>query len=273
MQAASREAFAALRPQVESVLSRFSTTSGLNDLAAELYAVAALFEAQPRLRRSVADPAAPAEARSGLVSRLVEGKVSASALSVVRTAVAQRWSSPWDLLDAIESSADEVLLASAERDGALDEVEDELFRLERILDAQSQLTTLLDEQTATVQRRQDLLRGIVGAKVNGVTLALLEHAVASRRKRTIVLAIDDLIEAAAARRERSVARVVSAVALSDRQQNALAAKLSDLYGRAIDVRWAVDPTIRGGLIVRIGDEVIDGSVATRLTQARSSLTG
>jgi len=273
MQAASREALAALRPQVESVLSRFSTSSGLSDLAAELYAVAALFESQPRLRRSVADPAAPVEARAGLVRSLIEGKVSASALSVVTDAVSQRWSSPWDLLDAIESAADDVLLAAAERDGALDEVEDELFRVERTLDAQSDLTTLLDEQTASAERRQGLLEQIIGGKVNPATLALLKHAVASRRKRSIVLAIDDLIEAASARRERSVARVVSAIPLTDQQQNALAAKLTEVYGRSIDVRWAVDPQIRGGLIVRVGDEVIDGSVATRLVQARSGLSG
>ena len=96
---------------------------------------------------------------------------------------------------------------------------------------------------------------------------------ASHRKHSVGFAIDDLLQAAARRRERSVAKVVSAVELSDAQQARLVAALTELYGRPISVRTAVEPAVRGGLVVRIGDEVIDGSVAARLTQARSALAG
>jgi F-type H+-transporting ATPase subunit delta len=84
------------------------------------------------------------------------------------------------------------------------------------------------------------------------------------------LAIDDLIEAAGVRRERSVARVISAAPMTDQQQSALADKLTQLYGRRIEVRYALNPSIRGGLVVRVGDEVIDGSVASRLIQIRNA---
>ena len=84
---------------------------------------------------------------------------------------------------------------------------------------------------------------------------------------------DRLIEAAGARRMRSVARVVSAVEMTDQQQGKLAEKLSQLYGRRIEVRHAVDPSVRGGLVVHIGDEVIDGSVASRLNQIRATFAG
>jgi F-type H+-transporting ATPase subunit delta len=97
--------------------------------------------------------------------------------------------------------------------------------------------------------------------------------VTSQRKRSVLLAIDDLIEAAGRRRERSVARVVSAIELTDRQQGELAERLSQMYGRRIDVRHAVDPSVRGGLVVHLGDEVIDGSVASRLTKIRSAFAG
>ena len=72
------------------------------------------------------------------------------------------------------------------------------------------------------------------------------------------------------RRERSVARVVSAVPMTDEQQSALADKLSQVYGRRIEVRYAINPSIRGGLVVRVGDEVIDGSIAARLAQIRGA---
>jgi F-type H+-transporting ATPase subunit delta len=268
--AASREALAALRPELESVIGRFSAEDGFTGLADELYGVAGVLESQPRVRRLLADPAAPSSARSGLAESLFGGKIGASALSVTKSAVELRWSSPWDLLDAIETSADDVLLAAAEQAGVIATVEDELFRLERILDAESELTTLLDEASADVGRRQNLLDGLVAGKVHNVTAALLRHALASNRKRSILLALDDLVEAAAGRRNRSIARVVSAVALTDAQLDSLSARLTGMYGRSIDVRLTVDPTIRGGLVVRVGDEIIDGSVSGRQSDVRNA---
>ena len=273
MQAASREAMGAVRAQVNSVLGRFSTTSGLVGLAEELYSVASLLTAQPRLRRRLADPASTPEQRTGLADALLTDKISASALSVVDTAVAARWSAAWDLVDAIETSGDDVLLAAAESDGVIAAVEDELFRLERILDAESALTTLLDEATADVGKRADLVERLLDGKANPLTIALVRHAVMTQRKRSILLALDDLIEAASARRERSVARVISAVDMTDAQQAALAERLSEVYGRPIDVRYALDPSIRGGLVVRVGDEVIDGSLVTRLQEVRAAFAG
>jgi F-type H+-transporting ATPase subunit delta len=70
-----------------------------------------------------------------------------------------------------------------------------------------------------------------------------------------------------------VARVVSAVPLTDAQESRLTAVLSEQFGRRISVRTAVEPGIRGGLMIRIGDEVIDGSVSTRLAAARTAVTG
>jgi len=268
--AASREALVALRPEVESVIGRFSAEDGFTGLADELYGVAGVLDAQPRLRRMLADPASPASARQELIESLVGDKVSASALAVAKAAVAQRWSSPWDLLDAIESSADDVLLAAAEHAGVINTVEDELFRLERILDTESALTAILDEAGADITRRQALLESLIGGKVHALTAALVRHAVASGRKRSVLLALDDLVEAAAARRERSIARVISAVALSSAQQSALASRLAEIYGRNIDVRLTIDPTIRGGLVVRVGDEIIDGSVSARQSEVRGA---
>lgn len=270
MHAASREALGGVRAQVNAVLGRFARTEGLTGLAEELYSVAELLTAQPRLRRRLADPAAPPDQRTGLAQALLDGKISASALSVVSTAVAARWSTAWDLVDAIETSGDDVLLAAAERDDSIATVEDELFRLERILDNESSLTTLLDEATVDARKRSELIEQVLRGKASPVTTALVRHAVATQRKRSILLALDDLIEAAGARRERSVARVISAVDLTDEQMTALGERLSQLYGRRIEVRYAVDPAIRGGLVVRVGDEVIDGSVASRLDEIRSA---
>ncbi|MGI8666324.1 MAG: F0F1 ATP synthase subunit delta [Jatrophihabitans sp.] len=273
MHAASREALTALRERLEAVTGRFSTSDGLSGLSQELYAVAEVLNGQPRLRRALADPSTSATGRADLAGRLLEGKVGASALQIVREAVSLRWSASWDLVDSLELIADEALFSAAEQDGIADRIEDELFRFERILDAQSELTVLLDEASATADRRVALLDSVLGDKVHPITRQLLSHAVSSRRKHTVSFAIDELLEAASRRRNRSVARVVSAVELTTEQQSRLTAALTELYHRPISVRIALDPMVRGGLVVHIGDEVIDGSVAARLTQARSALAG
>jgi F-type H+-transporting ATPase subunit delta len=271
LRSASRQAITALREQAAP--DKRASAADLTTLADELYAVADVLVRQPRLRRTLGDPATKAEGRSGLVEQLFGGKVGPAALAVAKTAVAQRWSTPWDLTDALEGAGDDALFAAAEKDGQLDQVEDELFRLERILGADGDLTGLLDESTVPAARRNELLDSLVANKVSPVTLALLRHAVSSQRKRSVLLAIDDLLQQAAARRQRSVARVISAVPLTKTQEKRLAAALKQFYGRNISIRTAIDPAVRGGLIVRVGDEIIDGSIATRFTEARAAVAG
>ncbi len=273
MRAASRRALDALLETEQSVFGGRVSAKTLAELADELYAVAGVLVAQPRLRRTVGDPATAAQRRTDLVEQLFADKVAKQTLEIVKAAASERWSSPWDLTDAIEGSGDNALFAAAEKDHSFDTVEDELFRFERILENEGETTALLDEVAVDPSRRIGLLDSLVKDKVSAATLALLHHAVVSPRKRSIVLAIDDLLENAAKRKERTVARVISAVELSDAQVQRLTAALRDIYDREISVRTAIDPDVRGGLVVRVGDEVIDGSVATRLATARSALTG
>ena len=273
MRSASRQALASLREAQQSAIGARVSADKLGSLAEQLYAIAGLLVGNPRLRRALGDPATHREARSELLRQLVEGKVESTALAIASSAVEQRWSSPWDLCDALESAGDDLLFAAAEKGKTLDRVEDELFRLERILQGNGDLLGLLDEQGVDPQRRVALLDALVDGKVGDTTLALLRHAITSQRKRSILQAIDDLLDQATARQERSVARVLSAAPLSDAQEQRLAAALSEIYGRAISVRTAIEPSLRGGLVVRVGDEVIDGSIATRLATARNALAG
>ncbi len=273
MTGASRVSLAVVRERLDGLSGRFSTTEGRTGLAAELYAVADLLASQPRLRRAVADPASSTTSRGELIESLLSGKVSATGLDIVRTAAQQRWASPWDLGDALEQVADDALLASAAADGSLGEVEDELFRLERILGAEPELTTLLDQADLPGEPRAELVRTLLAGKASPVTHELVEHAVASLRKRSVEHAIAAQLEAAAARQSRSIARVISAVALTDAQEELIATTLSAMYGRPIAVRTFVEPSVQGGLVIRVGDEVIDGSVASRIAAARKAVAG
>ena len=271
MRSASRTAAQQLRPRKRAVIDGEGSVDGLLSLASELYAVADVLVRDPRVRRALGDPATAAERRTQLIGRLIEGKVAASTVEIAKAIVSERWSSPWDMTDALEVAGDDAMFAAAERDHVLDQVVDELFRFERVLDSQSELTVLLDEKPVDPDRRIGLLRQVLAGKVNRITLALLEHAIRSQRKHTLAFAIDDLLEEAAARQAQSMARVLSAVELTPEQTAQLTRTLSEIYGRPITVRTAVAPSIRGGLVVRVGDEVIDGSVAARLSSAHLAL--
>ena len=88
-----------------------------------------------------------------------------------------------------------------------------------------------------------------------------------------------LAEIAVALRERMrraeaepvAAEIISAIPLTDAEREALVARLESQYGAGLDVRYVVDPAILGGLIVRVGDKLIDGSVATKLAAMKQAL--
>jgi F-type H+-transporting ATPase subunit delta len=242
-------------------------------LADELSSVANLLGGQPRLRRTLADPATDRELRGQLVRTLLAGKIGDEALDLTSAAASQRWSQPWDLADGLQTLAEDVLLVSAEQQGRLDDVEDELFRFERILADNGELVATLDEASVPADTRIDLVRTLLDGKVNPITFELVAHAITSGRKASLQLAIDDLLEASAVRRNRSVARVISAVELTDAQNDRLGVALSEIYGRPIAVRSAIDPAVQGGLEIRVGDELIDGTIASRIQAARAALAG
>jgi F-type H+-transporting ATPase subunit delta len=122
-------------------------------------------------------------------------------------------------------------------------------------------------------RRIDLLDRLIEGRVNAATRRLLEQVVRAPRGRTLERAIERLVELAAARRERYVAYVRAPTPLTEEQEARLAAVLARIYGRAVVLRVEVVPELLGGLVVRINDEVIDGSLAGRLAAARQRLAG
>jgi F-type H+-transporting ATPase subunit delta len=248
-----------------------SGASELSRLADDLFAVLALLEREHALRRALADPSTPGGARSGLADRLLSGKVGRPALDVVSDLVTSRWSRSIDLLEALETLARTAALGVAEKDGSLDRVEDELFRFGRILDREPELARLLSDSATPADKRVGLLREVLGQKVATVTAKLLEQAVRTPRSRNLDVTAEELSELAAARRDRYVAHVRTPVRMTAEQEQRLTDSLTRLYGRPISLQVELDPDLLGGLVVRVGGELIDGSVAGRMAAARRNL--
>jgi F-type H+-transporting ATPase subunit delta len=267
LQAASRESLAAAGERLDAVVDASSATD-LGTLGDELFAVTRLVVAQKPLRTHLADPSVAPESRSSLIRQVLGSQVGERALEVVAGIVGSRWSRSLDLVEALETVARRATLAVAEKDGSLDEVEDQLFRFGRILDREPELTALLVDITQPEEKRAALLDSVLGGdRVSPVTAALLRQTVRIPRGRALDLAAEELSELAAARRDRYVARVITAVALTDEQERRLADTLTRIYGRPMSLQVELDESLLGGLVVEVGGEVIDGSVAGRLAAA------
>ena len=272
MQGASRSSLASLR-DVLNERADGANARTLGELADTVFSVVTLFAGSGSLRRTISDPALTSDQKLSLVDNLFAQRLSDDALAIVREVARLRWSSPRDVVDALEAVAVEAALQQAETQGVLDEVEDELFRFERIVESQSGLRAALTDRYLPTERKRELLHRLLDGKVADVSLALIERAALAPRGRTVERVLDEFTELAAARRERLIAHVTSAVALSDEQQEALAEALRREFGRNVRLQVVIDDTLIGGLTVRVGDELIDGSVLRHLGAARRQMSG
>lgn len=157
--------------------------------------------------------------------------------------------------------------------GEIDEVEDELFRFARLLDGEDALRSVLADTTLPVMGRLAVLDDLLMAKVRPATLRLGRFVLHAGRLRDLVGLFEWLVELAAAERGRRVAEVRSAVDLDAAERDRLAAGLGRLVGRTVEVRVVIDPSVVGGMLVAIGDLIIDGTIRLRLERLRDALAG
>ncbi|MDX8145709.1 F0F1 ATP synthase subunit delta [Lentzea sp. BCCO 10_0061] len=271
LHAASREALAAAELRLLELADATTSTDDLAKLGEELFAVLGLLIQQRSLRGALADASSEAAGREQLLTGLFGGKVSDATLQVLVAVVTARWSSPRELVDGVESLARTALLVRAERDGQLDSTEDELFRLGRIVAGSNELELLLADPAGDASGKVALVDSLIEGKVSPVTKTLVDQLVRNPRGVRVADGLSELADLAAKRRQRSVAHVRSAVALTAEQVDRLTATLTTIYSRPIALHVEVDPALGGGLTIKIGDEIIDGSIAGRLAALRRNL--
>ena len=268
MRGISRASLAEVEQRLTPLVSDAGAATTLGD---ELFAIAGLLATQPALRRALSDPSRSADARAGLATAILGGKVSDAASGLVAAVAAARWSAPGDLTDAVEQLAVRAIVAAAEQEGRLDSLEDELFRFGRIVSSQPALRIALSNPFVPANAKRDLLDQLLAGKTTPEALRLIIQAVINPLGRSLDFSLEEYTRIAASRRERLVAEVHSAIPLTEQQRVRLGAALASAYGHQVDLNVVIDPRVTGGLTVRIGDELIDGSVAARLAEARRRL--
>lgn len=173
--------------------------------------------------------------------------------------------------DAIVRGYARALFAVAEAEGSLGVVEDELFAFAKAVEREGGLREALTDPALPAERKRALVDEIFAGKANPVTVNVLHFLVEQGRAREIASIIQGLAEVAAEQRQHQMAEVRTAVPLTQKQRASLADALSKATGRDVEVKAVVDPTVIGGALAKVGDEVFDGTVRARLEDARQIL--
>jgi F-type H+-transporting ATPase subunit delta len=269
MRGASRASYAALRDQFGAIAVGPATSEQIGD---QLFAVVRLLDSEHGLRRALADSGKPSAEKSGVARRLLHGRVSEATEGLVADAAAAAWATSGDFADALEQLAIEALTMAAQYGGTLDDLEDDLFRFGRLVSAQTGLRVALVGPT-TPEAKASLLASLLSDKVSGPSLSLITQVLTHPRGRSPQAVLDLAAGIAARRREQLIAVVRAATELSAAQRRRLLDTLTAAYGQGIHLNVVHDPAVIGGVSVQIGDELIDGTVASRLAAVRRKLAG
>ena len=171
--------------------------------------------------------------------------------------------------EKIQGYAQAILaVASAESNGA--QIEDEIYRFSQVLQSSEELKSTLNDASIPSARRQQIVEDLLDGQVTQTTVALVSMVVAAGMGSDIKAIADKVVGLGAESRDKAVAEVYSVVDLSSDQQQRLAAALKSATGKDVEMKIIIDESVMGGLLVQIEDEVIDGTVRTRLKQLREA---
>ncbi len=165
------------------------------------------------------------------------------------------------------------ILDIAAAEGAAERVGDELFRIANAVNANAQLHDTLTDRSIPLERRVKVVADLAEGRASGLTVELAGFLIARGRVKDLGRIAERVLSVAAERSGKAVAEVRTAVELDADTAERLAAALSAVTGRDVEVKTVIDPHVVGGVVARIGDTVIDGSVRRRLERLRQSLEG
>ena len=269
MQGSSGDSLSRLTEALATALDGGADGATVGD---SLFGAADVLREQPALRRAATDPSTEGEAKSALAKGVFGSHLDAAATEIVAQAAGLRWAASRDLAAALEQLGVVAYVKAADAAGDGDRLEAELFRFGRLVGDNPTLRDALSDPARSAADKQALVRSLLDGKAAAGTIRLAERAVSGVHL-TVARAIDEYTKVAAASRNRLVALVRTATPLSADEQGRLGDVLGRSYDRPVHLNVVVDPTVLGGVRVEVGDQVIDGTIATRLDDARRRLVG
>jgi F-type H+-transporting ATPase subunit delta len=267
----SRQSLVAARVALDAAIKGASAASA-SELSSHLFFAADVFAGNTSLRRAITDPSRDKAAKAALVKDLFGKSTGALAVSLLSDVSALRWSATKDVIHVIEQLAIEAEASAANIGNELDRVEDEFFETSRLVADNFELRKAL-VGVGSVEAKSALIADVLGKKASASTVKLASALVSHLRGRSIEAAFADYLFGLANRRNRLIAVVRTAAALTDAQAKRLATVLEKKVGQPIRINVQIDPTILGGVSIKFADEQVDGSVVNRLANAGRALVG
>jgi len=266
----SRASVSTLRKSLADLVSKQSATDAAQ-FSTDLFTVLTVLSSSVGLRRALTDNSRDAASKAELISNLFGKNVTEAAKTLFSQAASLRWSNPAEIADAIENLAVESASAAADKSGELEKLENQLFDFARVLIANPEFRQALNTASDTDASKVSLLESVVNGKYSSHTINLLKRVVVLRRGRSIDATLATYSHYVSNSRNRLVAHVKTAIALTDSQTSSLIAALTKQMGREVHVNIEIDPKVLGGISIRYADDVIDGTVVNRLAEASRAL--
>jgi F-type H+-transporting ATPase subunit delta len=243
----------------------------IDQVEADLEEFARLLVGQVRLRKALADPGLPPEPKRALLTELGGGRLDQASVELLATVATRQRVRLRDFPSLLAALAAMAAFTAAEKAGELDQVEGELFFLGTVVEQQPRVRSALTNPGLPVENKRALVADLLGGRVGRRTAALADLLVELQEGHDLDTVAKQWAEAAAARRNRVVAEVRSAVELDDQRRARLAEALTRVLGKPVVLQVTIDEAILGSVVVRVGDELFDGSIRSRLEQAREAL--
>ena len=267
----SRNSLAATREVLDKSLAGLSGDAA-SALSNDLFAVVNALGQNVALRRAITDPSRHADEKEALLKQLFASRISDKALAISKVAVANRWSSPSDLLISMEQVAIQAEAGAANSRGELDKLEEEIFAFGRTLAANQDLRNALNGNPDAVAEKRALVNNVLKSATTS-TKSLVSQIVNGLWGRNIENALSDIAHATAEHRSLVVAHVQSAIDLTADQKAKLAQALSKQVGQSVRINVETNSKVIGGVSIRFRDELIDGAVISRMAEASQALAG
>lgn len=243
------------------------------EVASGVLAAANVIEREIQLRNLLTDGGRTPQSRSKLAEDLFGGQLSAAAVDLIKATVAMRWSSGTELVEVLEQAGYRALFSAAEHDQVLDRVEEEVFIFARLVAQNGELQMGLTNPAYDAAAKSRLVENLISGSAHPYTVKVLSHVAANLRGRRTDRVFEEVADLAAARRSRLRAKLRVAISLDDKQRTRLTDALTKIYQKPIHLDEVIDPAVIGGIEVRVADDVIDGTIAGRLRQARHQVAG
>ena len=266
MASSTRQSLAAAKTALTPLLAKADLK-----FAEEIFAIGAAVASSSQLRSILSDPSAEAKAKSGALSAVFGKNVSSSALEFATALVELRWSTGQDLVSAFEQLAVYAVAAIAANNKKISDVESELFAFKQAVDSDQDLQFALGDRLASEEAQLALVATLIKGKVSEEAAVLIRRAVTGARRRRVALVLEQFGKQVSAYADRLVATVTVAAPMSTAQLDRLEGVLAKSYGQSLKLNVEVDPAILGGIKVQVAGEILDGSLASRLTAAKLQL--